>query len=170
MEAQRSPFIIYKAELLVAISTFIVTGFGLHNALWNSYPVGYFVTLHPPLVNFIIVGREEIFRAWVLPISIILTLSSIFLVRGIANQQIQHFSRLNHFALAWPLVLFPSVTYLHPFGLCCFPFGLVLSFLSLVESNKSRKWWGSLLAIVWNVVCVIIAGYYFGHLDYIFGD
>ena len=170
MEAQRSPVSINIVELLVVVGIIIATRFSLHAALWNSYPVGYDVILRLPLSDFIKTGREEIFRTWTSPISIILALSSVFLVRGIANQQIQHFSRLNHFALAWPLVLFSSVTYLDFFGLYCFPIGLVLAFLSFIESIKSRKWWGSTFAVVWNTACVIVAGYYFGHLDYVFGD
>jgi len=170
MEAQRSPFSINKVELLVAIGIVIAIGFGLRVALWNSYPVGYDFILRLPLSDFIKTGREEIFRIWVLPISIILALSSIFLVRGMTNQNIQYFSRLSHFALASPLILFSSITFLYFIGLCCFPFGLTLSFLSLVESNGSQKRRGSLFAILWNIVCVTIAWYYFEHLDYIFGD
>ena len=170
MEKQRSAFSINIVELLIAVGFIILVRISLHAALWSSYPVGYDLILRLPLSDFIKTGREEIFRTWVLPISIIIALSSIFLVRGIANQDIQSFSRLSHFALASPLLVFSSITYLYFIGLYCLPIGLVLSFLSIVESIKSQKWWGSILAVVWNVACVIVAGYYFGHIDYVFGD
>jgi len=170
METQRSPFSINKLELLVAIGMAIVTRFSFRMILWSYVPVGYDFITRLPLSDSVISGREEIYKMWVWPISIILAISSIFFVRGIVNSNVQHFSRLSHFALAWPLLLFPGVIYLYFFGLYCFPIGLVLSFLSIVESIKSRKWWGSVLAVVWNIVCVIVASNYFEHIEYIFGD
>ena len=171
MEAERSPFSINMIELLVAIATAIVTWFGLRAILWSYLPVGYDLILRLPLSDFVVNGREEIFKTWILPILIILAISSIFFVRGIVNSNFRYFSRLSHFALAWPLLLYPAITYLYVFGLCCFPFGLILSFVPMVESIKSeRKWWGGVFAVVWNVACLVVAGYYFRHLDYIFGD
>ena len=168
MNTQRSPFSISKIELLVALAVIVATWFGLHADLWNSYPVGYPTNLPSP--SWLLSAREKLFNTWIIPISIILALSSVFLVRGIGNQNIRHFSRLSHFALAWPLILFPLVNILYFFIGFCFPFGLILPAFSLFESFRSRKWWGRIFAIVWNIFCIIVAGYYFGHIDYIFGD
>lgn len=172
METGRSPLSVNKVEVLVAIGAIIFTGLGLHFALWNAYPVGSNpdFPLDSWTNNRLSVGRPILFNTWVVPISIILSLSSIFLVRGIANQRFQFFSRINHFALAWPLLLFPLATYLDFYSLYCFPFGLVLPVLSLFESSKSRKWLGSLFVIIWNVICFVIVGYYLVHNDYYFGD
>ena len=170
METQRSPFSTNKIELLVAIGTLVVTRISFRVALWSYLPVGYDLINRFPLSGFVITGREEIFKTWVWPIAIILSISSVFFVRGILNSNVRQFSRVSHFALAWPLLLFSAVTYLYFYGLCCLPFGLVLSILSIVESIKSKKWWGSILSFVWNIICLVLAGYYFGHLDYIFGD
>jgi len=170
METQRSPFSINIVELLIAVGCIILVRIGLHAALWSFYPVGYDLILRLPFSDFVKIGREEIFRVWVLPISIIMALSSIFLVRGITKQNIQFFSRLSHFALASPLLVFSSITYLYFMGLFCLPAGLILSLLAIVESSKSRKWCGSILAVVWNIACIIVAGYYFQHIDYVFGD
>ena len=172
MEAERSPFNVSKVEVFVVIGAIIFTGLGLHFSLWNAYPVGSNPDI--PLDNWtnirLSVGRQILFDTWVVPISIILALSSIFLVRGITNQRFQFFSRINHFALAWPILFFPLATFLDFYSLYCFPFGLVPPALSLLESSKSQRWLGSLFVVIWNVICFIIAVYYLGHKDYYFGD
>ena len=118
MEVERSPFSINKVELLTAIITIIITWFGLHASISSFWPVG--LDLSMPLPDRFIGYRKELFDTWVIPIAVILAISSIFLVRGIRNQRVRYFSRLSHFVLAWPLILFPSITLLGFFGLFCF--------------------------------------------------
>ena len=168
MEAEHSPFSINIIELLVAIGTTIITWFGLHASISSYWPVG--LNLETPLPEWVIDKRETLFHEWAIPITLLLATSSIFFVRGIGNERIQYFSRFNHFALAWPLLLFPLVTYLSIFSLLCFPIGLMLPVLSLAEPIKSRRWWGWMFTTIWLVSCTIIAWYYFGRIDYLFGD
>jgi len=168
MEAERSPFSINLVEVLVAIVTAIIIWFGLHASIFSFWPVGFDPNL--PLPDWVVGKRAILFSEWAIPIIIVLTLSSIFLVHGIQNQNIKYFSRLDHFVLAWPLVLFPSITILYTFSLFCFPIGLMLSLISIIDLFQSRKYLGSAFVIIWIVGCTILAGYYFGRIDYLFGD
>jgi hypothetical protein len=168
MKEKRSLFSLNKLEIFVATITIVVTWVGLHAVISSFGPVGF--PLEVPLPSEVVRKRELFFNTWVAPIAFILAFSSIFLVRGIQNQNIQGFSRFSYFVSAWPLVLFPSVTVLYFFSLYCFPFGLILPVLSIFESFRSRRWRGGVFAIVWIVCCTIIAWYYFERIDYLFGD
>jgi hypothetical protein len=168
MEAERSPFSINMVELLVAIGTTIITWFVLRASISSFWPADFDLSM--PLPDRYIAYRKELFDTWVIPIAVILAISSIFLVRGIRNQRVRYFSRLSHFVLAWPLMLFPSITLLGFFGLFCFLFGLIIPVPLFLESFQSRRWWGSIFAIVWIVGCGIVAMNYFNNIDYLFGD
>lgn len=168
MEEQRSPFGINKIELFVAISTIVGAWFGLHASISSFWPA--YLNLETPLPDWVVDMRETLAQEWAIPITVILALSSIFLVRGTQNQNIKYFSRVSHFVLAWPLILFPSITLLYIFGLLCFPIGLTPPIFSIAESFRSRKWWESVFVTVWVVGCTVVAGYYFGRIDYLFGD
>jgi len=170
MDTQRSPFDTNIVELLVAITTAFATWFGLHAILWSGQPWPGDYAANDSLPNWFLDGRVELFNNYVVPISIILALSALFLVRGIENQNIRYFSRSSHFALAWPLVLFALVTIFSFLSLYCFPVGLILSFISVGKSVKSGTWLGSVLAIAWNIVCIIVAFGYFASMWDLFGD
>jgi hypothetical protein len=167
VDAKRSPFSINKVELLMAIGTSIITWFGLHASISSFWLVG--LDLSTPLSDLVINKREALFTEWGTPITILLSLSSIFLARGIQNQSIQYFSRASHFLLAWPLFVFPLVTFLYVFSLPCIPLGLFLPVLSLAEPIKSQRWWGGVFTTVWLIGCTIMAWNYFGRIDYLFG-
>jgi len=95
----RSPLTLSILEIATAILVSIVTWSGLHYSLWNLEPFGYYGQGQETFPLWFVNGRQELFSRFAWPMAVILSVSAVSLIRGIRND-VCHFSRLGHFALA----------------------------------------------------------------------
>jgi hypothetical protein len=164
MHNQRSPLTLSALQVLMAVLVFILTQLGLHYGLESVIP--YFTDVvergDPWAVDWMVNKRQEIYSAFALPLGVGLLIPAVSLVRGIRGD-VRHFSRLGHFALAWPLVM--SVLLWHQllmFFICPFLLlSLIVAFLASSRSLLFRYNWGDLLAIPLNIGWVILCWSYY---------
>jgi hypothetical protein len=172
MGNKRSPFSLNTIELVIAIGAGIATWFGLRSFLWSTPPWPYVWEYYKreSLPLWFTDGRQELFGLFAMPMAIIMTISAIFLLRGICNQEIKFFTRISNIAIAWPIFSFITLNTLSFLSLYSLPFGLILAFVGFALSYKSESKWGAMAAIAWNVAWLFIGGYYFDQWWMIYGD
>jgi len=176
LETRRSPFSLNVLELIVAIVAGNGTWFALHYVLWDTppwpYRWDYFENEALPL--WFIEARQELFGTFAIPMSIIIAVSAIFLVRAIGKQDFQHFTRICNFAMSWPIFSLIFLNTLSFLSLYCLPIGLVLAIMALEPSRKNNATrdgkLGVITAVIWNIVWVFLGGSYFGGWWTAFGD
>jgi hypothetical protein len=143
MNDKRSPLIIRIYELVAASMAGGLAWFWLRQIIWGFRPWGWVEGYSPgPLPEWFIHDRDEILiLAW--PIAIIVAVSTIFLMRALDEQNICHFSRLGHSALAWPVINFLPLSIWGPFSTVCLPIGFILALVAAILSLVKKENFGS---------------------------
>lgn len=154
MNQHRSPISLNLAEVAVALAVGAGTGYGLMMLYVTDVSA-----LCGPAIDFSIQACNDNYR-WLEeyalftalscgPLGIIFAFSALFLVRSLRNN-IQHFTPLGHLALAWPLISFPFLHFLH-WGAAwsIVPVGLLIAVIAVVKT-RDNKHTGNFLAILWN--------------------
>ncbi|MBC7876722.1 MAG: hypothetical protein H7Y59_06070 [Anaerolineales bacterium] len=172
---RRFPLSINIVELLVAIAAALASWLGLYAFLLSMQPwPGNYVPIRQLTVWFLNGGDQILFNEFRIYLPLIMAISAIFLVRTFKYRSVRYFSFWSNIASAWPLALFPLVSIFSYFSLYCFPVGIIFSVFSLIElftkSSKPYSWIGSTFALMWNIVCIVVAGNYCGKLWELYGD
>jgi hypothetical protein len=110
-----------------------------------------------------------LFSSFALPMTVIVSTSAIFLIRGI-RKDVCYFSPIGHYALAWPLVSFPLLNILSFFSLYCLPIGIGLAFIAVIKVIVTRRNWGDLIALPLSLAWLLFAAHYFGQWWNAYGD
>ena len=142
-------------DWIIAVIAGIVTWLGLRFNFWHTPPFTYEV-----ISDLTLPARQEFFSTFVWPAIILLSPSSVFLIRSIRGKS-NHFTPLGQIALAWPVASFLLLN-IHPmFGLCILPFGIVMSISSAIAYKDRRN---NALPIMWSVIWLCFGALYFYRL------
>jgi hypothetical protein len=130
---------------------------------WNEYGKP-----NEPYPDWFLGTRERFLRS-ILPMVGVMAISTIFLIRGFSGN-IQFFSRLGNFVLAWPLVDFLPLSLLGLLSIYCLPIGFILALIPSVICFIKKENYGDLIAIPLSIVWILVAMDYSIHLESLTGD
>jgi hypothetical protein len=169
----RSPFSLSRLEIIVALAVGVITWLGLRYILYKTLPWNCMTAPEFPCnvtydQSWDLYGLN-IFSSYSIPMAAISSISSIFFIRCIRGD-VQHFSRLGNFALAWPMICFPLINLLDVFSQCIIPIGLGLGLAASIMSISRKRNWGNLISIPLCIVWVIYSNIYFYLWFEAFGD
>jgi hypothetical protein len=169
----RSPFSLSRLEIIVALAVGAITWVGLRYILYKTLPWNCMTS--PEFPCNVTYGQSwhlygsNIFSSYSIPMAAISSVSSIFFIRCIRGD-VQHFSRLGNFALAWPMICFPFINLLDIFSQGIIPIGLGLGLAASIMSISRKRNWGNLISIPLCIVWVFYSTIYFYHWFEAFGD
>ena len=153
-----TPLTLNIQEVLAVIIVLVIAELGFYYGLQSTSP--YFPDAMEHDDPWMVDKRQELFLAFALPLGMALFAPAVSLVRGIRQEDIRHFSRLGHFASAWPLLV--SVMLWHEL-LIFLGCGLILIFLlvglvaAIVVALRAlllKRNLGDLLALPLNVAWI----------------
>lgn len=170
MSNQRSPLTIRIYELVAALMAGGLAWFWLRQIVLGFIPWGWDEGYNlGPLPEWFIQARDEVLILnW--PIAITIAISTIFLLRTLDEQNIRHFSRLGHLALAWPLINFLPLSIFGPFSILCLPIGFILALIAATLSLVKKQNFGDLAAIPLSLVWMILGYIYSDWVWYLWAD
>ncbi len=109
----RPPLTLSFLEISFAVLVGLVTLLYLRTSLWGQQPYPWNYPSPDAIPTWFTNGRDELFGTFALPITAIMALSAISLLRAIRND-VRGFSRLGHIAMASPLLSLPFAGVLSP--------------------------------------------------------
>lgn len=168
---KRSPFTLDAYESGIAIIACVATSLILYFILKNERPFGY----ENISMDWSKTGGSAFFSLYVVPLALVLAISSVSLLRAIRHEEIRYLSRLINIAIALPplpsFLPLNTLSFFSLYFLCFgFLFSVVVIFVSVQGTNDLDKIKGNWFALLWNIVWVVFAYSYFDLWWAYFGD
>ncbi len=154
LEKGRSPFKLSIVELLAAALAGVLTWLAMYAYLSSLIPFGHYNEDPKTWLPEVAAYRAYWLARSAVPFVTIAIISAISIVRCIRND-VRHFSRLGHSALA-----LQSFFFLSPLGYFCFPYsvalGLGLAILASLEMVVRRKNIGNLTTLPVSIASILV--------------
>jgi hypothetical protein len=175
-DQKRSPFSLNGLEVISVIVVSTAAWFALRWLLQNTLPSPCGSAVNEVPIDCGWTAEQAwqslglpLYSTYLFPLVSLLAISAVFLVRSI-RQDVLHFSVFGSLALAWPIIIFIAFFLLSVFSLYCFPVGLILAIIALIEfgETKENKWdW---VAFPFSLIWLVVFGGFVGVFLSIYGD